>query len=348
MTDFTFDVSVSCHAWNADRSQIAICPNDHTVRIYSRQGAEYSLLHTLKEHDSLVTGIDWAPKTNRIVTCSQDRNAYVWTLTNGKWMPTLVILRINRAATHCKWSPQETKFAVASGAKLVSVCYFEEDHDWWVSKHIKKHKSTVTNVDWHPSGAIIATASTDFKIRVISAVIRGVDARGASTAPFQQVPAFGEVMFEGSVQGWAHAVKWSPSGNVLAACAHDACLHFVDFAAGNAVQVVRTRKLPFRDLIFVGEGQVIAAGHDNKPTMYAKNGSNWAFAKEFDQKAAGAGPKGQGSAFNLFQNKVDRGESETETNLETKHQNCIGTIQLISNKEFSTTANDGAIKVWQL
>ncbi len=35
----------------------------------------------------------------------QDRNAYVWTQQGGKWKPTLVILRINRAATHVKWSP---------------------------------------------------------------------------------------------------------------------------------------------------------------------------------------------------------------------------------------------------
>ena len=36
---------------------------------------------------------------------SQDRNAYVWTFTDSKWKPALVILRINRAATIVKWSP---------------------------------------------------------------------------------------------------------------------------------------------------------------------------------------------------------------------------------------------------
>ena len=34
----------------------------------------------LDQHDIRVTGIDWAPNTNRIVTCSADRNAYVWNL----------------------------------------------------------------------------------------------------------------------------------------------------------------------------------------------------------------------------------------------------------------------------
>ena len=35
-------------------------------------------------------GIDWAPKTNRIVTCGADRNAYVWQLKDGTWVQELV------------------------------------------------------------------------------------------------------------------------------------------------------------------------------------------------------------------------------------------------------------------
>lgn len=77
------------------------------------------------------TGIDWAPESNRIVTCASDRNAYVWTLKDGVWKPTLVLVRINRAATCVKWSPLENKFALGSGARLISVCYFEEENDWW-------------------------------------------------------------------------------------------------------------------------------------------------------------------------------------------------------------------------
>lgn len=73
------------------------------------------------QHDKTVTSISWAPRTNRIVTCSQDRNAYVWTLneTTGEWKPVLVLLRINRAATCVKWSPNEEKFAVGNGARYV-------------------------------------------------------------------------------------------------------------------------------------------------------------------------------------------------------------------------------------
>lgn len=114
--------------------------NTNDVQIYSRQGPDWVvtetlsevckilfshiyLIHTLNQHDKLITSIDWAPNSNRIVTASQDRNAYVWQEAldseTGKisWKPTLVLLRINRAATHVRWSPMEDKFAVASGAR---------------------------------------------------------------------------------------------------------------------------------------------------------------------------------------------------------------------------------------
>ena len=107
--------------------ELAISPNSHEVHIYQLERGEWKLEEILNEHDLKVTGIDWAPNTNRysvatfsllknliilnidafirLVTCSADRNAYVWTVQEGKWKPTLVLLRINRAATCVRWSP---------------------------------------------------------------------------------------------------------------------------------------------------------------------------------------------------------------------------------------------------
>ena len=60
--------SISCHAWNKDRTQIAICPNNHEVHIYEKSGNKWVQEHELKEHNWQVTGIDWVPETNCIVT----------------------------------------------------------------------------------------------------------------------------------------------------------------------------------------------------------------------------------------------------------------------------------------
>lgn len=144
-----------------------------------------------------LSGIDWAPNTNRIVTCAADRNAYVWTQgSDGKWRPTLVLLRINRAATCVKWSPQENKFAAGSGARLISVCYFESENDWWVSKHIKKPiRSTITSLDWHPNNVVLVAGSADFKVRVFSAYIRDIEELPEPT-PWGSKMSLGQLLAE--------------------------------------------------------------------------------------------------------------------------------------------------------
>lgn len=136
------------------------------------------------QHDKLVTSIDWAPETNRIVTCSHDRNAYVWNLTSDPstgretWQPTLVLLRLTRSATFARWSPNEEKFAVASGARTIAVCQFDEESNWWVAKHIKKPlRTTVLGLDWHPNSVLLAAGGADGVARVFSAYIKGVDSK---------------------------------------------------------------------------------------------------------------------------------------------------------------------------
>lgn len=87
-------------------AEVAICPNNNEIQVHKRTSSGWKLLETMQEHHMAVMGIDWAPKTNRIVTCSADKNAYVWTQKeDGKWDPAWVLLRINRAATCVKWSP---------------------------------------------------------------------------------------------------------------------------------------------------------------------------------------------------------------------------------------------------
>jgi actin related protein 2/3 complex, subunit 1A/1B len=77
------------HAWNANCTQVAICGNENVVHIYEATPdtpvSKWKLLHTLQEHDQHVSSVDWAPTSNLIVTCSHDRNAYVWNEHDGIW-----------------------------------------------------------------------------------------------------------------------------------------------------------------------------------------------------------------------------------------------------------------------
>lgn len=55
--------------------EIAVAPNNQDLRIYhlDKGATDWTLIDTLTKHDLRITGIDWAPKTNRIVTCSEVR-----------------------------------------------------------------------------------------------------------------------------------------------------------------------------------------------------------------------------------------------------------------------------------
>uniref|UniRef100_A0A8C5P2Y5 Actin-related protein 2/3 complex subunit n=1 Tax=Jaculus jaculus TaxID=51337 RepID=A0A8C5P2Y5_JACJA len=246
---------ITCHAWNRDRTQIALSPNNHEP------------VDELKERKGHITGTDWAPKSDRTVTCGADRSAYVWSQKDGTWKPTLVILRINRAATCVKWSSLENKFAVGSGARLISVCYFESENDWWVSKRIKKPiRCTVLSLDWHPNKVPLAAGSSDFKCRVFAAYMEEVDEKPAS-APWGSRMPFGQLMseFGGSgTGGWVHGLSFSASGSRPAGVSHDSPVSLADAS----VSALKTELLPLLSVSFVSENGVVAAGHDCCPMLF--------------------------------------------------------------------------------
>ena len=65
-----FHHPIADHSFSADRQTLAVA-RDNTVELYGRSGTKFSLKDELKGHDKTVTGVDIAPSTGRIVTCSQ-------------------------------------------------------------------------------------------------------------------------------------------------------------------------------------------------------------------------------------------------------------------------------------
>lgn len=346
---YRFAETISCHAWNADGTKIALCPNDNTILIYAKDGNDWKLEHTLDEHTQIVTGLDWGKKQNRILSCSQDRNAYVWTLDTkaNEWKPTLVILRLNRCATNVEWSPNEDKFAVGTGAKVVSICYFEESNDWWVSKHIKKHKSTILSVKWHPNNVLVATASSDYKCRVISAWTKGVDKKGVTapgSLPSGELEKFGTILAEYQCNSWVKDCAFSPSGNSLVFVGQDSSFSVVDLASGN-VSTLRLGTLPFTRCIFPTEDSAIAVGFDCEPILF-KNSGGWKKEKSLDQKETNTQKKG--NIASMWKTMDTKGTNQAvETTLQTKHQNTITWIYQQGKGAFTTSGLDGNVVWWK-
>ncbi|KAF9933354.1 hypothetical protein FBU30_005758 [Linnemannia zychae] len=344
---------ISCHAFNGNRTELAVCFGTNVVNIFRKSGANWTQVWILAEHDKPVTSIDWAPNSNRIVTCSQDRNAYVWNLDgSNQWKPSLVLLRINRAATFVRWSPLEDKFAVASGSRCVSVCYFEEDNDWWVSKHIKKPiRSTVLSLDWHPNNVLLAAGCADMKARVFSAFIKGVDKKPAPSPWGEKLP-FNTVCgeFSSGSGGWIHGVAFSPNGDSLAFTGHDSTLTVVSPSTGS-IQTTRSHHLPYLSLLWLNDNQIVSAGHDCAPHLFDNKGQQWAFSASLDAsvKKADVGF----TARDTFRRMDSRAQSSAsfDTEIHTQHQNTINSIRLFSGTrehvdQYSTSGIDGKLIIW--
>ncbi|KAH7915308.1 WD40-repeat-containing domain protein [Hygrophoropsis aurantiaca] len=366
---------VTCHAFNADRSQLAVSLNDNDVQIYARQGNQWKVTETLAEHDKVITSIDWAPNSNRIVTASQDRNAYVWQQTldpiTGQmaWKPTLVLLRINRAATFVRWSPNEDKFAVASGARAIAICSFDSENNWWVARQLKKPiRSTVLSVDWHPNNVLLAAGSADMKARVFSAYIKDVDKRPTPTVWGEKLP-FNTICGEYSspAGGWVHTVGFSPSGDVLAYASHDSSISIV-YPGGPAIYTIKINSLPYVTLTWTSENALVAAGHDCQPIVYSGSEGGWAAVGTLDDTSSGTAKAGSGAragsigrlnsaAFNTFRNADTRGQTQDEsgqTELLTVHQNTITSVRPYdvgadgNVARVSTTGVDGKLVIWDV
>nr|XP_032816781.1 actin-related protein 2/3 complex subunit 1A-like [Petromyzon marinus] len=368
---------ITCYAWNGDRSQVALSPNNESVHIYQRSsGSGWLKVDELAEHSGRVTGIDWAPGTDRIVTCGSDRNAYVWTrrgaqqqqqqqgsapaagVTSG-WGPTLVLLRFNRAATCVRWSPREDKFAVGSGARLVSVCYFEKDNNWWVSKHIKKPiSSTVLSLDWHPNNVLLAAGSCDFKCRVFSAYVKEVDEKPAPTPWGSRMP-FGELMAEltgsHSAGGWVHGLCFSQDGNRLAWVAHDStvCLADPRLDKDAPVGVLKTDFLPLLTITFISDNSLVAAGHDCYPVLLTSEASGaLRVAGKLDRGRQGATKNL--SARDMFRNMDKKASAEEgDSALDSLHQNSITQLSVLEGDKakcrvLCSSGMDGSFVIWNL
>ncbi|WZZ54842.1 hypothetical protein YC2023_054949 [Brassica napus] len=290
-------------------------------------------------HDQIVSGIDWSSKSNKIVTVSHDRNSevatlrkYVWSLEGGEWVPTLVILRLNRAALCVQWS--------AKGLAK------------WVSKLIRKrHESSVTNVAWHPNNILLATTSTDGKCRVFSTFIKGVDTKD-SKAGSPAESKFGEQILQLDLSySWAFGVKWSPSGNTLSLC-HSSMIYFVDDVGPSPLA---------QSVLFISEKMVIGAGYDSNPMVFAADDTGiWSFIRYIGEKKA---ESSSASSYSSQFSEAFYGQSKATTANEASessksrggvHDNCIHSIVSLSKAgspkvmRFSTSGLDGKIAIWEL
>ncbi|KAG7662972.1 ARC40 [[Candida] subhashii] len=368
------NLPIKDHVFSSNRSLLAITKSND-VEIYNVAGSSKpQFITTLSGHDKTVTSVDISPDGSKILTCSQDRNALVWEQDqSGEYKPTLVLLRINRAATCCRWSPDGKKFAVGSSDRVIAVCYYEAENDWWVSKHLKKPlKSTITSLDWHPNSVLLGCGSTDGHVRVFSAYLKGIDQRPDPTVwgtklPFQTL--CGD--FTNVTGAWIHDVRFSPSGDALGYVSHDSSIGVV-YPAGEGVEPravlnVKTNYLPFKALVWINENKIVVGGFNCNLIVFEGDETNWSESYKIEQetdltKEVVHSNKDEGEdeeisshqALNMFRQMDLKGRvsrpnaANTSKGLATIHQNTINSLKNYSDSQVSTSGIDGKVVIFNI
>eukprot|EP00483_Globobulimina_turgida_P009729 UN09748 len=185
------------------------------------------------------------------------------------------------------------KFAVGSGSKQIPVCHYEKSQDMWVAKMIKKAgKSSILALDWSPNNMFIIAGGSDFKCRLFSAYIKGIDAEckvddydGAIDG--KAASSFGTLLCEfDTCKGWIESCVFSGSGMRFAFTGHDSSVHFGSFDGGETtVQSLRRRELPLRCIAFLTDTVCVGAGYDCIPILYEYSDGEWIEAGPIDTGA---------------------------------------------------------------
>jgi actin related protein 2/3 complex subunit 1A/1B len=337
------DAPISCHCWSPDGSQVALCPNTSELQIYKVTGKTFELQYTLSEHTQLVSSVDWNAN-GQIVTCSHDRNAYVWKLDGNTWKKEIVVLRLDRAATYVRWSPDGVKFVVATGSSKLRICAFNPDQNWWQSFTISHDKPTALTADFLPDNVHVVCAGTDRHCRY--ATIDEDQAKVTKDSKGKKKKNF--ILKEYSSQGWTNASAVSPSGAWIAFTSHDSYIRFVkseELEDSKApTRSLNINGLPLLALAFLSDTVLVGGGFDCQPRLFSLTGDNWEdlglidIPEIRDAPAAGAGGGGLASRAAAF-----GGKQVTKT--ETIHSNVILGIR-VTGKTFSTCANDGRLGIW--
>jgi actin related protein 2/3 complex subunit 1A/1B len=353
--------------FNADKSRAAFSPNSHLIYIADCSKAlkdctQWDILETLEQHDQAVTCLAWQPVTGKLLSCSQDRTAFVWDRNpqSGKWDPSLVMLEaaVKRGLTACAWSAAGSKIYVAGAWKNFGVGYYDASNAWWYCKPVEQHESSVTCVAPHPTNnSIVATGSTDCTVRIISTYVKAVDGKTS------ELPKLGTLLSNCAVGAWVNAVQWSPDATSLAIATHDARIHVYagsyancqDFALRTTISL---KGLPVRSLAFLSNDMFVAAGYDFFPFLLDRAAASgpWVIAGKW---TADNELKKEKSAAELarlkFQNQASTGQSEAVEVAKTKHKNVIVSVvpfTAAATKDdlkallFATGSMDGRVECW--
>ena len=213
--DLYYVEGISHLCFNSDFSEMALVKKNHIIEIYKvpniKDKSTHKLLYTLNMHSQYISGLDWHKKTNKLLSCSHDKTAFVWSYDKNKnnYVSDNVIASTKLGYLTCSWYNRGDKFVCGTSNRQLLIGYFNKENDWWSANNIKCHKSSVTCAKISPNNLFVISGSIDMKVYISSCYIKDIDEQYVSNENKNLIKDFGTVIYEFEMNSWVNDVNWN-------------------------------------------------------------------------------------------------------------------------------------------
>lgn len=282
---------ISVISFNKDFTQVALSKRDHLIYIYQvtdfKNPSSWKLLHTLNMHILYISGLDWHPETNKILSCSHDKTSYVWTYKGNEWTFENVVATTNLGYILCRWNKRGDKFCECTGNK-VFIGYLNKESGWWMGIQLKEKKkenkgekekktvgvgggnATAVCAKIDPTSLYCITGWTNMKVRISSCYIPATDDQYKGD---EKIEDLGTSIYELKMGSWIIDVNWSDNG-IAFACGQDSTIAVIDYK-NQKHDLIRCTHSPTTKIFPLSDSEFYSISYDRNIRLYGKEGENW-------------------------------------------------------------------------
>ncbi|KAK4336862.1 hypothetical protein RND71_044018 [Anisodus tanguticus] len=135
-------------------TKLATCSSDRTIKLFSLNGTNHSLITELKGHEGPVWQLSWSHPVfgNLLASCSYDRKVIIWKETKQSvWEKVYEYNKHDSSVNAIDWAPKEFGLLLvcgsSDGALSIITCI---DNVWSGERIADAHNSGVNAVCWSP------------------------------------------------------------------------------------------------------------------------------------------------------------------------------------------------------
>jgi actin related protein 2/3 complex subunit 1A/1B len=358
---FLFE-GISCISFNKNFTKVALSKKDNIIYIYSIRDLmktdTWQLEYQLQVHEDSISGLDWNAHTNLLLSCSYDKNAFVWEYNRNyikNWNGSGVIATTKLGYLCCKWNNRGDKFCLGTSGKQIFIGYFDNKTNWWMCKPLGKienkfivHKSSVVCCEIDPTSLFVLSGSTDLRVCVTSCYLPEIDDKFLDDKTKPLAREFGTIIYAFRPGSWINTIAWNKSGSLGFAAAQNSSIVVINHKE-NKTDVIKCNHPPVTLIVSNEDNSFLAVCYDRNILEYEKKGDKWEIKKTITNDQ---GKKGDvREKINKLQS-FEKLKQKTKLLVTTKknphlHQSLISSLN-IKGKDIITTDIGGFVKYWKL